>query len=137
MDLFQFGFDLKDKFLSSTQLVNIFAVELAIHNFKSWLYNLQLLIYIVTLNITLYIPDLLWLHNPVIWKEIKLATFSRHLVFCFWYLLLFIPKIYLESSYWWLVDLVWFGLWTLFTFSKYAVRNELPLSWEWRGKFFS
>ena len=51
MDLFQFGFDFKDKFLSSTQLVNIFAVELAIHNFKSWLYDLQLLIYIVTLNI--------------------------------------------------------------------------------------
>ena len=59
MDLFQFGFDFKDKFLSSTQLVNIFAVELAIHNFKRWLYNLQLLIYIVTLNITLYLPDLL------------------------------------------------------------------------------
>ena len=40
---------LKIKFLSSTQLVNIFAVELAIHIFKNW-YNLQLFIYIVRLR---------------------------------------------------------------------------------------
>ena len=49
MDLFQFRFDFEDKFLSSTQLVNIFAVELAIHIFKNW-YNLQLFIYIVRLR---------------------------------------------------------------------------------------
>ena len=35
----------------------------------------------------------------------------------------------------WLVGLVWFGMWTLFTFSKYAVGNELPVFWEWKGRF--
>ena len=30
----------------------------------------------------------------------------------------------------------WFGLWTLFTFPKYAVGNEHPVSWEWKGGLF-
>ena len=34
MDLFQFWFDLKDKFVSSTQLVRIFAIKQALHSIK-------------------------------------------------------------------------------------------------------
>ena len=49
-------------------------------------------------------------------------------ILCFLYLFLFISKIYLESSYWWLVGLVWFGLWTLIYFFKIC-------TWKWRGRF--
>ena len=49
--------------------------------------------------------------------------------------MLFISKVCWENSYWWLVDLVLIWFVNSIYFSKYAVGNEHPVSWKWRGRF--